>query len=337
MDRTRGNGSIEPLSLHCACGRALRVFDPTPGRVVKCPDCGAWQRVPADEHLAHAPMVSTRRRKEAGERLIDCLIYPVSDGPGIALLIVLPPVLWLMSVPVFDLIQYLMPVNRTTFNPIAVLIVPVTLPLMCSFTLFFGYILLYLGRVLVSSATGEIEQPRLPPWDRIEILEGLGRWLWAFVFGLGIGGLPVMIYWVNCGDLDLFDRIVLAELLAIGAGYAQMALAASILHDSVVAANPITIVRSIVRVGWAYVRPSLVGGFALMLLATSLYAVLFRAPNITIAGIGLWAYWVVFLYLSMAVMRLLGLTYYRHARALGWFRARPRWGVDQLNRIYVNS
>lgn len=320
--------------LYCACGHHLRVDDPRPGRVVQCPECGAWQRVPVPEAR---PAARRSRRKRADDGLRSCLLYPISDGSGVALLVVLPPIMWLMSVPVFDILRYLFPVDRT-FNPIALVIVPLTLPLLIGFVLFFGYILLFLGRVLVASAMGDAEHPRWPPWDRLEILEGLGRWTWALLFGVGIGGFPVLIYWKNCGDLDLIDWIVLTELVAVGVAYAQMALAAALLHDSIAAANPVTVVQAIGRIGWAYLRPALLGGVAVMLAGGLLWVVLTQIPAITAAAFGLWAYWVAFLYLATVLMRVVGLTYYRHRLALGWYRtARPRWGAERLNRIYVNS
>ena len=39
-----------------------------------------------------------------------------------------------------------------------------------------------------------------------------------------------------------------------------------------------------------------------------------------------WVFWIFAVYESLVVMRVLGLFYHRHARFLGWFRDRPRWG-----------
>ncbi len=46
-----------------------------------------------------------------------------------------------------------------------------------------------------------------------------------------------------------------------------------------------------------------------------------------LAALGYWVYWVMLLYGAMVVLRVLGLFYHRHARLLGWFRERPRWGA----------
>jgi hypothetical protein len=140
-----------------------------------------------------------------------------------------------------------------------------------------------------------------------------------------VGGFPAVVYWISCGDIDPFDVVVFAGLLAVGAAYAQMALLASILHDDPRGANPVTVVRGIVRVGWGYVRPCLVSGFAAALGMLAFKGLLAIAQP-TLAAVALWAFWVVALYLAMVALRVLGLFYHRHARSLGWFRDRPRRG-----------
>ena len=130
------------------------------------------------------------------------------------------------------------------------------IPVIFSFSMTFGYALLFLGHVLVSSALGENDHPRWPEWHPADISEGICRWFWAAFFGLALGGVPVAFYWLHCGDVDWFDWIVFAELVMLGTGYAQMALAASLLHDNLIAANPITVVAAIVRIGWDYLRPA---------------------------------------------------------------------------------
>lgn len=129
-----------------------------------------------------------------------------------------------------------------------------------------------------------------------------------------------------CGDIDLLDRIIFAELIALGACYALMALLASILHEDALGANPITVIRAIRRVGWAYGRPCLICGAALMLAGTALVAV-FEVTNPALAALAYWLFWVFLVYEAIVVLRVLGLFYHRHARVLGWFPERPRWGV----------
>jgi hypothetical protein len=258
------------------------------------------------------------------------------DGPGVAMLVCLPPFLWLMSIPVFDLIAALAP--RGEFSALALLVVPLTLPLVSSFALCLGYVSLFLGQVLVSSALGENDHPSWPEWDTQHIMEGMGRLLWAILVGVVIGGVPLALYWVNCGDIDLFDQIIFAELLAVGAGYAQMALMAALLHESILAANPFTVLQAIFRIGWRYLYPCLMMGFALVFAGTALYVVLFNSASLTLAAIGLWGFWLLLIYGAMVVMRVLGLTYYRYAAELNWCRARPGWATSsRTGQIYANS
>ncbi len=176
----------------------------------------------------------------------ECLIYPLNDGPGLGLLILLPPVLWILSLPIFDIIAVMHPLTKSDWA-IGLLIVPILVPVLFSFSMTFGYALLFLGHMLVSSALGEIDHPRWPEWHPADIAEGLCRWFWAGLFGAFLGGIPVAFYWSHCGPVDWFDCIVFAELIMFGAGYALMALAASLLHENIIAANPITVISSIVR------------------------------------------------------------------------------------------
>ncbi len=245
--------------------------------------------------------------------------------------------LFLLSLPVFDWIAIVDPFRRGDWA-LGLLALPIFFPLMFSFTMTLGYSLLILGQMLVSSAMGEADHPNWPEWNPETISEGLGRWLWAAVFGLALGGFPIVVYWINCGTIDWFDRVVFAELVIVGAGYAQMALAASLLHESVVGANPITVVVAIGRIGWDYVQPCVVAGIAVMLAGGLLWKVLFGMPTLRIAALGLWAFWVFSLYEAMVVVRLLGLTYFAHSDALIWFRSRPRWTASSRSgRIYSNS
>src|SRR3954452_1793902 len=228
-----------------------------------------------------------RRRRARGNSLGACLVYPLTDGPGVALLLVMPPILFVLSLPVFDWIAIVDPFRRADWA-LGLLALPIFLPLLSSFLMILGYCLLVVGQMLVSSALGEYDQPSWPEWNPEAISEGLGRWLWAAVFGGAIGGIPIVAYWVYCGNIDWFDRVVFAELAILGAGYAEMALAAALLHESLIAANPITVVASIGRIGWDFVQPALVAGIAVMIGGGLLYAVLFGMPSLRLAAVALW-------------------------------------------------
>jgi hypothetical protein len=349
--------------LVCACGKRLNAAGAVPGRVGRCPACGARFQVPGaapapaaaptarppadgtlppraqDEPSAFvrssgsSPSSARGPRSQPREGLIlppdrpetrfrDSLLYPFWGATGLGMLLVFPPMFWLTSLPVISAGAVLLSDDQTATTRFGVAFL---LPVAAAFAVVLGYLLLFLGRMLVASALGEVQHPRWSGWEPEEMLRGVARWFWAVVVGVVVGGFPALIYWISCGDIDPLDVVVFAELLALGAAYAQMALLASILHDDPMAANPITVVRAIVRVGWSYIRPCLVSGFAL---ALGLFGFkgLFAIRQPSLAGLALWAYWVLAVYLAMVSLRVLGLFYHRHARALGWFRDRPRWG-----------
>jgi hypothetical protein len=262
------------------------------------------------------PLRIWRRRKDLSLR--ESFLYPIVDGPGIALLVFLPPFLAIMALPVFDMMVHIKPGN--VLNPVALLILPFTLPLIVSFSLTIGYVLIFFGRILSMSASGEDDHPRFPKWDRMEILEELARWTWAGLTGLAIGGIPAMIYWINCGEVDWLDLFLFADLAILGSSFAQMALVAALLHESLLAANPITVTRSIARIGWDYLGPCVVTGLAFVTSIVAWSMVLLHSPSLGVGIFGLWACWVFTLYAAMVVFRVLGTVYYKHADRLGWFR-----------------
>ncbi|SIO58750.1 hypothetical protein SAMN05444166_5797 [Singulisphaera sp. GP187] len=254
-------------------------------------------------------------------RLRESLLYPLWGETGIALLILMPPVFWLATIPLLTIVLAwgAGSVSGPLGTMLALLPSGLVLLPLGSFTL------LFLGRVVTTSAVGEVHHPRWPDWDPVEMLHGIGRWIWAILVGGLLGGFPSVAYWLYCGDVDLFDAIILVELAAVGAIYGQVALLASILYDDPLGAHPGTVVRAIWRVGWAWVFPSIV---IATFLTVAWYAltVLLEVQSPWLSALAYWGYWVFLCYGAMVVLRVLGLFYHRHARVLGWFRERPRWG-----------
>ena len=185
--------------------------------------------------------------------LMECLVYPLRDGPGLGLLVFLPPMLWILSLPVFDVISVLQPMTKGDWA-LGLLIVPVMTPMLFSFAMTFGYALLFLGHMLVASALGENDHPRWPEWHPSDIAEGVGRWFWAGLIGGALGGIPLVFYWKYCGEIDWFDWFVMIDLILLAVGYSQMALAAALLHENILAVNPVTVFQAIFRIGWEYLR-----------------------------------------------------------------------------------
>ena len=261
-------------------------------------------------------------RRIKDDRLRHCWAYPLVDGPGVALLFCLPPFLAIMALPVIDLMVQFRPDNA--LNPVNLLIVPFTFPLVSCFGLTVGYILIFVGRMLSASAIGEEDHPRFPSWNRLEILEELARWTWAGLMGAAIGGAPAALFWVRCGDLDALDWFLFFDLVILGVSYAQMALMAALFHDSLIAANPITVLAAIGRIGWDYLLPCLITAVAFLVGVGCWVAVLYHSPGPGWGVVGLWASWVVTLYLVMVLARMLGFLYARHAKSLRWFATGER-------------
>jgi hypothetical protein len=259
---------------------------------------------------------------QAETRLRDSLLYPFWGGTGVSLLVFLPPMLWFTSLPLISVAGAIVSESMSPTLRFGLLFLS---PILGLFLPLLGYTLLLLGRVLVTSSLGEVEHPRWPPWNLAEMASGAWRWIWGIAAGAALGGFPALVYWITCGDIDPFDLIIFVELLALGAVYAQMAVLASILHDDPLGANPVTVVLGIVHLGWSYVVPCLVTGIAAALGIGASVGVM-MIPHPLLAAVGLWGLWVWLLYLSMVALRVLGLCYHRHSRAMGWFRDRPRWG-----------
>jgi hypothetical protein len=265
------------------------------------------------------------RRRKRDYSPVDTVLYPLADGPGVALLLFLPPPLAVMTLPVIDLFALVSAKNALA--PLVLLLVPVALPLIAAFAMVAGFVLLFYGRVLAAGAFGEDDHPRWPSWDTHEIAQGLGRWVWAALMGFAVGGFPAVAYWIHCGEVDTMDRVIFLDLAGIGLAYALMALAAAMLHENLLAANPAAVVAAIRRVGWDYVGPCVLCLFAIASTIAAWWAVLFHSPSVEVGAIGLWGCWVWMLYQGMVVFRVLGLTYHKHTDSLGWFRTAPRWGA----------
>lgn len=334
--------------LVCDCGRRLRAPGAVPGRVGRCPSCGGILRVPADPpdepppspSPEPAPAIKKKRKLQpvAQTAIWDGLIaapsrpeetlgaslgYPLWGATGVASLVIFPPLLCITSFPVLSAINAMSVGNGNIVSLMGLLIF---LPASLGLFPVMGFMLLFLGRVLASSALAEVHHPRWPDWELSAMGFGLTRWLWAGLVGGVVGGGPALVYWLRCGNIDPIDVIILAELLAVGAAYALMALLASILHEDLLGANPVTVLLAIWRLGWSYATPCLVAGAAAWACIT-LLAIALEITNGPLGALAGYAFWLATLYASLVVLRVLGLYYARNARKLGWFRGRTGWNV----------
>jgi len=251
-------------------------------------------------------------------KLWESLLYPFWDVDGLLYLVIFSILWWFLTFIPFSFALD----GVVSGGPVAILLTP----LLLGYLLVFGYTLLYLGEVLVTSVAGEVRHPRWSAIDPYEIMRGLSRWFWAFLIGGVLGMFPSVWYWIRCGKVDMLDWIVLVDLILPGVAYGQMALVASLLFDDPLGANPITVGQALWRVGLRSLRPALVVSFALML-AGGLSILIIAIPIPILALFMLWFFLIFILYEALVVMRILGLEYRRQARKIGWFRDSRRRSV----------
>lgn len=248
------------------------------------------------------------------------LSYPLWSWSSIAILIYLPPALTITSAPLPFLVGTF--AGGTAFTIASLIaLAPGLLMGICVW----GYTLVYLGNVLISSALGEALPPRTPHFGEEDILRVLGRWFWGVIIGVGVGAVPATVWWVYCGEIDWADQLMFVNLAAVGMAYAQMALLAVLLYDDPFAANPITVVRAIRRVGWDYAGVCFLSGAFLVSIVCQL-SVIAQIKETFTHILFFWLFWVNFLYGAMVVLRRLGRFCHRHRVVLEWFPERGRWG-----------
>ena len=321
------------MILVCRCGQKLNTPGSVPGRVGKCPRCGSLLRMasePAPEpepepelttlvsaggtyHPARARSQPFLGRAAWADGLVaipsapettlwGSWNYPLRNASGVGLLAMLPPLLWFGTVPLFALIPLIASGSVLSFLGLILL-----LPQILILVVVLGHVLVFLGDVVVTSCLGAVDVPRQATWNLGEIARGWGRCLGAATFGGFVGGLPAVAYWIECGDVDWLDQVVLIDLILPGLAYAQMAMVVALIHESPWAvASPNLVLRAIRAGGWGYLSPCVVTTVFGIVLVGLLQACLAWNEAI-IQVLAFWLWWVLVLYLAMVGLRFLGL------------------------------
>jgi hypothetical protein len=201
------------------------------------------------------------------------------------------------------------------------------LPIVFVGPLLLSYWLQYLGRVLVSSAMGECAPPRTPDRNFDGFFNGLSPWFVWLILGLGVGLAPAL-WWTFAGGRSA-ESVSLSILFAGAAlPYILAALMLSFLHDDAMAAMPWGVLIGLVRLGLPFLLLS-----GLIAIALGGVAMCFALAVLLRARV-FWPYvllalpcWLVFLWVQIAAMRLLGVFYYLRKDSLRWNHEHPRWGV----------
>jgi hypothetical protein len=167
-----------------------------------------------------------------------------------------------------------------------------------------GYLVAYYSRVVSSSADGDRELPDWPEFHNMtdDIIAPFGRA--AVVIGVSAGPALAALAYGRPDFAVIFG--------CVGLLYGPMAWMAVSLHESILAANPVTVVGSITRVPLQYVVASvvfMVVTFGTMLLQEALAATVVGTIGSYIVG----------LYGMLVAMRVLGLLYYHNEETFDWF------------------
>jgi hypothetical protein len=191
-----------------------------------------------------------------------------------------------------------------------------------------SYWLQYLGRVLVTSARGDCAPPRMPDRNFDGFFNGLSPWfIWA-VLGLGVGLIPALGLSFGSGASRGGVSGLSWALAAAALPYILAALMLSFLNDNELAAMPWGVLLGLIRLGAPFL---LLSGLIAAMLG---FAVGCFALALWLRGYAFWPYlplalvcWMIFLWVQVVIMRLLGLYYFHHKDSLRWHRSHPRWGV----------
>jgi hypothetical protein len=108
----------------------------------------------------------------------------------------------------------------------------------------------FLQCVLNAAVAGEPPDTYWPRCHIHVVLRYAGRWLFCFLAGPAVLGGAAIAYWIHCGDLDILDRLILAELGIVALAYWLFALLAATRSGRFYDANPWRIAELIHRLGY---------------------------------------------------------------------------------------
>ena len=186
-----------------------------------------------------------------------------------------------------------------------------------------GYLFSYMQNIIHSTAAEDGEMPELPAMDGLFGAFFTLAGTVAASFGPAIG-LAVAKYGF---DIDL-PTAALVAVMILGCLYFPMAFLAVAMKDTVLAANPLIVIPSILKAPLEYLVTSfaLTAVFGARALGSILTAVAqhetyaTRDMSVLFITFGFRAFWsLISIYLLTVGMRILGLLYVTKKRELGWF------------------
>ena len=309
----------------CACGMRLNAPGARPGRVGRCPGCGAALRIPdaPPAETAPGPGVKSkskgRRRLARGESLLASHAYPFRDVNGVAYSTILPVAWFLVALGPF-----LLAASAVGGEMPSELFRIALAPSMLGIPPALAYTLTYLNRAFATTFQGEDSPPRWPELDVWQMIRAVVVWLAAIASGAAAGGLPAWYFWSHTGEPGNLDRAAVVLLVVLGAVYAQGALAAGLLFDDVLAMNPVTVLKAMRAMGLGSLRTLAYASCALAAVV-GLLALVLRSTSPLVSLPAWLAFWAFAVHEALVATRIWGVECRRRARGLGWFRgASPR-------------
>lgn len=187
----------------------------------------------------------------------------------------------------------------------------------------YGYLFSYMQNLIFATASEEDEMPELPGMD--DLFGACFRLVGTILMSFGLAiGLAVARFFF---DVDV-PMIAIIVALIFGCLYFPMAFLAVAMKDTALAANPLIVVPSILKVPLEYVVTVILmaGIFGLNqlgnLMAAAAVGVSYSTKDMSMLFIsfGIRAIWsFVSVYLLTVNMRILGLLYLTKKDKLGWF------------------
>jgi hypothetical protein len=179
-----------------------------------------------------------------------------------------------------------------------------------------GYTCGFLDCTLASAAVGEMPMVRWPGRNVSLALRSLVTWVACFLAGPIVPAGILFLYWSQCGDPELVDWLIWAELVVVGIGYWLLAIVAVSLRDRLRDANPVQIIVLVRRVGFRLLIAALVAALVFLgygVLALNAIELLHKEVSglLFLAG-----YWFSALFLAAFLFRLLGVWCYQHRVSL---------------------
>jgi len=186
-----------------------------------------------------------------------------------------------------------------------------------------GYLFNFLQTIIHATAAGENELPGLPDFDGLfsGFLNLAGTVIISFGVPIGLG------LWAIFGEQGGLGPFIIGTTM-LGCLYFPMAFLATAMKDSALAANPLVVIPTILKVPLEYLVAAVLmaGAFGMRelgdLVMTGMKMVGYstRDMSVVFMSFGLRAVWSFFsVYLLAVVMRVLGLLYVTKKHKFGWF------------------